>query len=70
MWDHLWLDLNLATLAADSVDYGCVEDAALGVVDGRIAWLGRRTDLPGEPAALARAVHSAGRRWATPGLRR
>ena len=68
MWDHLWLDLNLATLAADSVDYGCVEDAALGVVDGRIAWLGHRTDLPGEPAALARAVHSAGRRWATPGL--
>jgi len=68
VWDHLWLDLNLAALAAGAVDYGCVEDAAIAVVDGRIAWLGDRTSLPAQPQALARTVHSAGRRWVTPGL--
>ncbi len=68
MWDHLWLDLNLATLTADAADYGCVENAAVGVVDGRIAWLGTRTSLPAQPQVLARKVHSAGGHWVTPGL--
>ena len=68
MWDQLWIDLHAATLAADATDYGCLEDAAIGVADGRIAWIGRRADLPGAPATLARSVHSAGRRWVTPGL--
>ena len=70
MWDALWLDAHLATMDPATGDdgYGTLRDGALGVADGRIAWVGRRADLPGEPAALARQVHRAVGRWITPGL--
>ncbi|NNG05627.1 MAG: imidazolonepropionase [Inquilinus sp.] len=70
MWDALWLEAHLATMdpAVGDDDYGTLRDGAVGVADGRIAWVGRRADLPGEPAALARQVHRAGGRWITPGL--
>ncbi len=68
MWDQLWLNLHAATLTAGSNDYGAIPDAAIGVRDGRIAFLGARQALPGEPASLARQVHDAGGRWLTPGL--
>lgn len=66
-WDGLLLDCHLATLVG-SDDYGIVEDAALGWKDGRIAWLGPRKDLPGEPNALARDVRAGGGHWLTPAL--
>ena len=71
MWDALWLNAHLATMAAGTGDddgYGTIRDGALGVEKGRIAWVGRRGDLPGEPAALAGTVHDCGGRWITPGL--
>ncbi len=68
MWDQLWINLNAATLAGADTDYGAITDAALGVVDGRLAYVGPRSELPGPPDALARTVHDAGGRWITPGL--
>ncbi|MDE1150678.1 MAG: imidazolonepropionase [Azospirillaceae bacterium] len=69
LWDGLWLNARLATMAAGSPSpYGAIENGALAVKDGRIAWVGARSDLPGEPQALARTVHDAGDRWITPGL--
>lgn len=68
MWDSLWLDARLATMVPGNVPYGAIEDGALGVEDGRLAWVGRRGDLPGRPEALAREVRGCGRRWITPGL--
>jgi len=65
-WDALWIDARLATMAA--AGYGAVEDGALAISDGHIAWLGRRADLADRPERLARAVHEAGGRWITPGL--
>ena len=68
-WDALWTDVHLATMRADAADpYGAVEDGALAIRDGRIVFAGPRRDLPGEPAALARAVHDGRGRWMTPGL--
>jgi len=66
-WDGLLLDCHLATMAGES-DYGIVEDAALAWKDGRIAWLGPRSELPGMPSTLAREVHVGGGDWITPAL--
>jgi imidazolonepropionase len=67
-WDSLWINLRLATMAPGGEPYGAIEDAALAVEGERIAWLGRRTELPGAPERLAKAVHDAAGRWMTPGL--
>ena len=66
-WDGLLLDCHLATLSGNE-GYGIVEDAALAWKDGRIAWLGPRSALPGDPAALAQVVREAGGDWITPAL--
>jgi imidazolonepropionase len=66
MWDSIWLDAHLATLRAGK--YGSIRRGALAVQQGRIAWVGARADLPGEPERLAREVHACGGRWLTPGL--
>lgn len=68
MWDTLWLDARVATMVPGGLPYGAVEDGALAVSDGRLAWVGRRVDLPGRPESLAREVRGCGRRWITPGL--
>jgi imidazolonepropionase len=44
---QLWTNARIATMAPDAaVPYGLVEDGALAVQDGRIAWVGARKDLP------------------------
>lgn len=69
MWDLLWTDLRLATLdPALSSLWGAIDDGALAVENGRIAWIGRRADLPGGPRSLARRVVPLDGRWMTPGL--
>ena len=71
MWDALWLNAHLATMAPETGGedgYGTIRDGAIGVEQGRIAWVGRRADLSGEPPSLARNVHDCGGRWITPGL--
>jgi imidazolonepropionase len=68
MWDDLWTGAHLATMAAGEVPYGAVEQGALAVQDGRIAWVGPAADLPGAPESLARRLHDAAEAWITPGL--
>ena len=64
-WDSLWTNARLATMTAGGAAYGAVEQAALGVKDGRIAWAGPMADMQGVSAG---EVHDAGGRWITPGL--
>ncbi len=63
----LWTDLRLATMVAGTgAAYGAVEDGAIAVRGGRIAWVGPREALP---AGTAHApAYSGGGRWVTPGL--
>jgi imidazolonepropionase len=65
-WDVLWVHVHLATMAG--LDYGIVENGALAIKDGRIAWAGKADALPGAPQALAAEVHDAKGAWMTPGL--
>ncbi len=81
-WDSLWVNARLATMAAAGLPsperspgfaqagdaYGSIEDGALAVADGRIAWVGPGADLPAPPGRCASNVHDAGGRWITPGL--
>ncbi len=64
-WDLLLRDARLATMRAGEPEYGIIEDAALAIADGSIAWLGAQRDLPGATAAESRSVHG---RWVTPAL--
>jgi imidazolonepropionase len=63
-WDGLLLDARLLARAGEPP----LDDAALGWKDGRIAFAGRRADLPGAPSALADEVDSAAGALVTPGL--
>lgn len=64
--DKLWLDARLATLSPDKPGLGVVENGALGVKDGHIAFVGPEADLPSGWDARERIP--LGGRWITPGL--
>ncbi|WP_261369974.1 MULTISPECIES: imidazolonepropionase [Lysobacter] len=66
LYDGLVLGATLATLDGDR-GYGEIADAALAWRDGRLAYVGARSDLPGAPQDLAAKVVQAGG-WITPGL--
>ena len=63
--EAIWVNARLATMVGRP-DYGAIDDGAIAVRGGRIAWVGARGDLP----ATLRAAreHDAGGRWITPGL--
>ena len=63
--DLLLTDANLATMEAGGNAYGAIENAALAIRDGRIAWLGPMSGLPDITATETRCI--AGR-WLTPAL--
>lgn len=67
MWDHLYRDGRLATMAGTD-PYGAIDGGAFAVEGGRLAWVGRESELPGPAETLARTVSSLDGRWVTPGL--
>ncbi|EIL92814.1 imidazolonepropionase [Rhodanobacter spathiphylli] len=66
-WDTLLINATLATFAGEA-PYGLIEHGAIAMHHGRIAWLGRMDELPGEPASLADAIRSLDGALVTPGL--
>lgn len=67
MWDSLWINAVVATMGPGG-PYGLIDNGAIGLDKGRIAWVGEAAALPGPPTTLARAIHDAARRVITPGL--
>ena len=67
MWDSLWVDVGLATMAGTD-PYGRIEDGAIAVKNGRIAWVGPREELAGRPDKLAAVVQEGEGGWITPAL--
>jgi imidazolonepropionase len=63
--DAIWVNARLATMVAG---YGAIDDGAIAVRDGRIAWAGRRNALPAALRGPSTREHDAGGRWITPGL--
>lgn len=64
-WDLLLTDVNIATMRADGESYGAMPDAALAILDGKIAWLGPASDCPDVTPAEKRSLNG---RWLTPAL--
>lgn len=64
-WDLVLRDANVATMRRDVGDYGVIENAAVAIADGRIAWIGSASSLPDTPAANTQSL--AGQ-WITPAL--
>jgi imidazolonepropionase len=66
MWDRLLVDCNIATLEERPGNpLGLVENAAIGISDGKIVRVGKRTELAGFRAKQVDALDGA---WVTPGL--
>ena len=66
MWDRLFVDCHAATMVrAPGNPLGLLPNAAIGVQDGRIVRVGKRTELAGFRAA---EVVPLGGAWVTPGL--
>ena len=61
-FDRVWLNANLATMQGDGL--GIVEDGAIAAKEGRIAFVGRRADLPASSAPAT----DCGGGWILPGL--
>lgn len=67
-WDQVWIDVNLATMDPSiSAPYGAFTNAAIAVKDGKIAWLGPRSELPAFDV-LSIPVYRGKGGWITPGL--
>jgi imidazolonepropionase len=63
MWDRLLVDCQIATMTGDGL--GIVTNGAIGIADGKIVRVGKRTELAG---FRAREVTALGGAWVTPGL--
>jgi len=65
-WDLLLTETRIATMSADAPDYGVVDGpAAMAILDGQIAWVGKQCELPRHSARETRALDG---RWITPAL--
>lgn len=62
-FDSVWFGFHLSTMA-DGL-YHNIENAAIGVKDKRISWIGKQSDLP---LYHANTKHDLGGGWVTPGL--
>lgn len=66
MWDRLLTDCHVATMVPQPGNpLGLFANAAIGIADGRIVRVGKRTELAG---FRAREVVALGGAWVTPGL--
>ena len=63
MWDRLLVDCNIATLEGEGL--GIIDNGAVGIADGKIVRIGKRTELAGFRAGQVDALGGA---WVTPGL--
>ena len=64
-WDLLLTDANVATMCNGTTSYGAIENAAVAIANGKIAWIGPLQDAPANAVAETRSVNG---RWLTPAL--
>jgi imidazolonepropionase len=67
-WDRVWIGANMATMVAGETPYGKLNDAAVAVTDGRIAWIGAAGDASARAARNGVPVEDCRGLWLLPGL--
>jgi imidazolonepropionase len=66
MWDLMLTDCHVATMdPAVAAPFGAIENGAIGIADGKIVRVGKRSELAGN---RAKKVEALGGAWVTPGL--
>lgn len=66
-FDAIWINANIATMTDNGTAYGSIENGALAVKDGLIAFVGSKADLPAFDA-LATPLYDAADQWLLPGF--
>ncbi|MBA6232335.1 MULTISPECIES: imidazolonepropionase [unclassified Colwellia] len=66
-WQTLFINVNLATMTDGANSYGAIKNGALAISEGKIAWLGEKTDLPKYNEKSVQTIDGKGK-WLTPGL--
>lgn len=66
-WDSIWINTKLVTFDQPG-PYGLIKQGAIAVADGKIAWVGKMTELPNVPNQCSNIVHDAKGKSITPGL--
>lgn len=64
-WDRLLTDARIATMKRDVAPYGVIDDGAIAIADGAIAWVGEASSLPRNAADETVSLAGA---WVTPAL--
>ncbi len=64
-WDLILTNARIATMQDSDVPYGVIESGAVGIADGKIAWIGPESDLPSDVNCKALSLNG---RWLTPAL--
>ncbi|NOR35702.1 MAG: imidazolonepropionase [Woeseiaceae bacterium] len=64
-WDLLLTDARIATMERDVAPYGVIDDGAIAIADGAIAWVGSTASIPNNEVREARSLSG---HWATPAL--
>lgn len=62
MFDSLWKNLNIATMTGDN-GYGIINNAAIGIKDGKIAFIGGQNGLPENNCNY---IHDGAGAWVLP----
>ncbi|MEX0298612.1 MAG: imidazolonepropionase [Kordiimonas sp.] len=65
VFDRLYTNLNIATMAKDKANYGVIHKGAIGVTDGRLEFVGSETELPSHNAE---SREDCGGQWVFPGF--
>lgn len=66
-WQTLWTNVNLATMTEGAKGYGAIENGAIAIANGKIAWLGTEAQLPDFDLNTIKVIDGGGT-WLTPGL--
>ena len=66
-FDAVWLNAKLATMTDNGSPYGAIEQGALAVKDGLIAYAGPQAELPPFDS-LTTPLYDAQGQWLLPGL--
>jgi imidazolonepropionase len=65
--DSLWINVHLATMT-ETGPYGMIENGSLAISEDKIAWIGKRSELPPELETKTAKVYDGEGGWLTPGL--
>ncbi|MEH8021797.1 MULTISPECIES: imidazolonepropionase [Rheinheimera] len=66
-FDAIWVNANIATMTDNGAAYGAINNGALAVKDGVIAYIGNQAGLPAFDASST-LLYDAGEQWLLPGF--